>query len=684
MPLRFAGPLLAAVLAARLDAHPGHVHIRPLPQEQVQAAHEEMGRCVGREPGAPARVTAGEPYDLRAAPLSAEERDSWEKLDYRVDEKAGRLLNPDGTPVPRAEVDRLRAPFDAAREEMDANLWTYLMTSGMRLDEKTCAVKDPSGYVFSRLNLHLWQANLKNSYSHAALEDLRTGLAKLAPGAAVPEALNERAALLEKQGLVLPPAVKRALEEGKTAELSAAVDDAYAASTRLFDQGGWRGTLTAASPALRGLTTAAPLPSYAGDPERRLGAALNADIAATLGAHPTGRRLLERFKGKDGKPDMPAVLVVKLSQRPGDGGYGLAGAVASPDGGYIALNFWAVRGSALTSVPEAQRAALAKRLATPEDLQDWLLKHPDQRRAFVRGLDATVLHELTHCWQARRGRFEVEMLRGNAPSISPLEKEHEAYRAEMSYFHDKLKADPAAAVASPEFATYRQAVADYGQYKDGITRTYMENFPGSSDFPTAGALQKERRRISEILGRSAPAERARQALRRIGFAWGDAAMRLDAADYRAREKEFTEVELPRMRREGSAVLMRHFADAGRPAMALAAARLPGSESTKEQRVALLEEALAKLRQPGGDPEARMQDVGHIGGYLMQRESDWPADFGTLQKASFQGAARLYLERADKSSGAERARWLEVAETCAKNASDDALLSQVARRREKAK
>ena len=80
----------------------------------------------------------------------------------------------------------------------------------------------------------------------------------------------------------------------------------------------------------------------------------------------------------------------------------------------------------------------------------------------------------------------------------------------------------------------------------------------------------------------------------------------------------------------------------------------------------------------------MQDAGHVGGYLMEREADWPADFAALQKASFQGAARHYLERADKSSGAERARLLEVAETCAKNASDDALLAQVARRRGKAK
>lgn len=685
MPLRFAGPLLAALLAASAGAHPGHVHFRPLPQDQVKAAQEEMGRCVGREPGAPPRVTQGAPFDLKAAPLAPEERELWEKLDYRVDEKAGRLLNPDGTPVPAAEVDRLRAPFDSAREEMDANLWTYLMTSGLRLDEKTCAVKDPAGNVLSRLALHLWEGNLKNSYRHSALEDLSAGLAKLKPGDAVPASLRERAALLEKQGMGLPPAVKKALQEAATVgDLSSVVDGAYARSTRLFDQGGWYAPLAAAAPTIRGLNTAPLAPTYADDPERRLGAALNADIAAVLGEHPTGRELLERFKSKDGKLDLPAALVLKLSQRPGDAGYGQAGAVASPDGAFVALNFWVARGAALTSVPEAQRAALAKRLATPEALQDWLLKNAVQRREFVRGLDSTFLHELTHAWQARRGRFEVEMLRGNAPSINPLEKEHEAFRAEMRLFHDKLKANPAAAVASPEFTTFQQIVADYGQYKDGITRLYMENFPGSSDFPTAGKLQDERRRISEVIGRSSVAEWGRQTLRRLGFKRGDEAVRVDAEDYRSREKTFTDVELPRIRREASATLVSHFKASDRPALALGAARLRGSESTKADRLDLLDKALAQLRKPGGDPERRVQDISQVGGYLMEREAEWPADFSALQKAGFQDAARLYLGRADKASGAERAHWLEWAEAYAKNAADKDLEAQVARRREKAK
>ncbi|TPW19889.1 MAG: hypothetical protein FD126_2235 [Elusimicrobia bacterium] len=644
-----------------------------------------MGRCVGREPGAPSRVVAGAPYDLKAAPMSREEREAWEKLDYRVDEKAGRLLNPDGTPVPAAEVDRLRAPFDSAREEMDANLWTYLMTSGQRLDENTCAVKDASGNVLSRLALHLWAANLKNSYTHSALEDLRAGLSKLKPGDAVPDSLRERAALLEKQGLALPPAVKKALQEAaKAGDLSGAVDGAYARSTRLFDQGGWRGALSAAAPAIRGVTTAPPAPTYSDDPERRLGAALTADIAAVLGEHPTGRDLLKRFKGKDGKADMPAVLLLKLSQRPGDAGYGMAGAVASVDGAFVALNFWAVRGAALTSVPESERTALAKRLHTPEALQDWLLKNPHRRRDFVRGLDSTFMHELTHCWQARRGRFEVEMLRGNAPSINPLEKEHEAFRGEMRLFHDKLKADPAAAVGSSQFSTFQQVIADYGQYKDGITRLYMENFPGSSDFPTAGGLQAERRRISEVIGRSSLADWGRQALRRLGFARGDEALRRDADDYRSREKDFTDVELPRMRREASEVLVKHFDDAGRPAQALAAARFRGSESTKETRLALFEKAMAQLRRPGGDPERRLQDISQVGGYLMERESDWPADYAGIQAEGFRTVAKLYLERADKTTGVERARWLEFAEAYAKSARDKDLEAQVARRRGKVK
>ncbi|TBR20894.1 hypothetical protein EPO15_11750 [bacterium] len=684
MPLRFAGPLLAALFAASARAHPGHVHLRPLPQEQVQAAQQDMGRCVGREPGAPARVAAGEPYDLKKSPLAAEERAAWEKLDYRADEKAGRLLNPDGSPVPAAEVERLRAPFDAAKEELDANLWAWLVTSGYRLDEKACRFKDPSGAPFTRLAGLTFALEMKKAFEHSALEDLRAGLSKLKPGDPVPDGLRERAALLEKQGLALPPAVKKALQgAAKAGDVTGPADDAYAASTRLFDQAGWHGALSAASPAIRGLTEAAKLPTYADDPERRLGAALTGDIAAVLGETPSGRELLGRFKDKSGKPDMPAVLMLKLSQRAGDAGYGQAGAVASPDGGHLTLNFWAVRGAALTAVPEAERKALAKRLSTPEALGDWLLAHPEARRAFVREVDTTVFHELTHCWQARRGRFEVEMLRGNAPQVNPLEKEHEAYRAQLMYFHDKLKADPAGAIASPEFQTYQALLADYGQYKESITRTYMTTFPGSSDFKTAAELQKERRRISERLGRSDWAEWGRQALRRVGFQWGDAALRSAAEDSRAREQAFEAADLPRMRREGTGVLVGHFAK-DRPAFALAAARMRGAETTKEQRVALFEQAVAELRKPGGDAERRAQDMGHLAGYLNERETDGPADFSALQRKVYTDAANLYLARADKAEGAERARWVEWAEAYAKGADDKALLADIARRREKAK
>lgn len=681
MPLRFAGPLLAAFLAAPLDAHPGHHHLRPPAQSAVAEAQEELGRCAGAEPGAPPRVIDGAPFELKEGALSAEERQLFVSLDYRIDEKAGRLLNPDGTPVAGGEVERLRAPFDASREKLGANQWSWMMTSGVRLDEKTCAFKDTAG-TFSRLKTLSWEMTLRRSMEHSALEDLRSQLSKLKPGDPLPDGVHERAALMEKQGLLLPPAVKKALQEASTAgKLVTSVDAAYADSTRFFDQGGWSGTLGAAVPALRGALPAQETPTYVGDPERKLGEALNGDIRTVLGEHPTGRELLTRFKDSKGKPDLPPVLVVKMSQRPGEGGYGNAAAVAFPDGSFIALNYWYTREAALANAPPAERAALAKKLMTPEAMQDWLLANPTARQNLVRTLDGTLLHELVHAWQGRRGRFEVEMLRGNTPQVNPLEKEHEAYRTEMLYFHDKLLKDPATAVNAPEFATYQSLIADYGQYKDAITRLYMTTFPGSSDYKTAADLQVERRRVSARLGLDGWLESGRQALRRVGFEWGDASMRNALNDSQAREKAFEEAHLPALRREGSEALVAHFDKTGHPALALGAARLKGSTATKERRIQLFEKALAELRRPGGDVTLRAQAVGQLAGYLMERETDGPADFTALQTGIYSEAAKDYMGRADAApSVAEKALWLERAEAYAKAAKDEKLLRAVARRR----
>ncbi len=155
-----------------------------------------------------------------------------------------------------------------------------------------------------------------------------------------------------------------------------------------------------------------------------------------------GRELLGRFKDAKGRPDLPKLTVLKMSQRPGDAGYGGAAAVYDESSRTVILSHWHVVRQILAGVPAAEREKLGARLSDSRALAEYLRAHPAQRTAVANRVDVTLFHELTHAWQYRRQSLAVESIRGNAPSGIILAREHEAFFGGNRYFHEKLMCIP--------------------------------------------------------------------------------------------------------------------------------------------------------------------------------------------------------------------------------------------------
>lgn len=601
MPLyRLLPALLLCLWALTTWAEPG-------PQPAV-----DPGACVGQAapPPAPAKTP---PYDLARAPMPVEEEQYWRLLGYRLDAKRSRLLTPAGEAVSEPEVAFTRQPFDARSESLDAETWIALQGDGFRLDEVTCHFQQ-KGRPASRLEVRLFRFLVGQGKELAAVESLRAALGAAAPGQRIPPEILAKLQQMKAAQLRLPPGLEAKLTAAANVrEALAAVDQAHEASARFWDaQTGLGLRLKAALPVVTGWTTAEKPAAYAGEAEARVGKLLNSDVQSLLAQYAPGAELMARFKGRDGKTRLPAVRILKLSQRPGDAGYGNAGAAYDPQSDSVTLNYWYVVRYAVGAAPEAERARLAKDFADPARLSAYLAQHPGVRRSFLQSCDQDLFHELIHAWQSRRTKLDVEMLRGNLPAMNPLEKEHEAFREESRYLHAKLMKAPAEAMKSPWLDSYLALLGSYDEFREGITRQYMSTFGGSLDAPTMEQIQKARRGLARRLGSRSAADWAQQALKLVGLGRGDEALREFRTDQDARSREFVQKQWPKMRGEGYPALLREFQRAGRLDKALLVARLPGAASA-EQRQAIQ-----------GELERRMKD-GPAAGRMpfMERMEAWP-------------------------------------------------------------
>lgn len=688
MPLSRLALFLYCLLAALpAGAHSGlgiHFHVLAAGSGGVDGYTVEMGSCAGKaKPAAP--VPSGGPaFDIKTAPWLKDWKQNLGLAGYTLDEKTSHMLDPQGKPLTEAQAAHLFTPFEAASETLGALEWVSLTLDGARLDEATCRLMRSTSTAVSHIEVILLSRMSRLQLEHAALESLRVQLRGLDPASPLPSGVLAKVQQVQGAGVTLPEGVRKLLEGGtvKVGALASQVEKDYAASTRFWDgQKTLEAFKSGAEPVVPGKNEPARPGTYVGDVEAKLGKSFSADLLAHFGESPAGRDLLEHFKDKKGAVQLPDFMLLKLSQKASDPGYGLAAAVQNPANGSIIINHWYAAQVALELAPEAERKKLSADFSDTGKLTRYLLDHPKARDAVVERIDVVLYHEMIHSWQNRRSNYDVEMMRGNLPGANPLSKEHEAYREEFRYFHEKLMKDPAGMSKDPLFPQYLSMLKDYDGFREDITRLYMSNFAGSSDYKTLGQIQEERRGMAQKLMGDGLYARTIQTLKLVGLSFGDKALKENQDDAQKREAEFTGKVLPELRSEGYDKLASHFTATGRPDQALSL--LTTAMATAMPSPALLkayDASVAYLRgtrlpgmagklfvsKPSEDElDRRLKTCAAVVAYLEKTKEPLPADLAEIQARDYRLAAEFYLARAEKTKDpALRANALEWAEAYA--------------------
>lgn len=679
--------VMAALLGGSAHAHGGkgqHVHVMPAGSAGSDV-DLDAGICSGTHRPAPAPVLSGPPFDLKKTHVDPAWRPTWENAGFKFDDGAGRILRPDGKPLPDGEYRRLSAPFDAAAEPMEPMLWIGLMTQGVRLDEKTCLFHEAgNATAVSRLEIAGIIPDQAKSLEFAALANLRAALAALPGNRPIPADVAARLKAAHAAGMKLPKTVLAAIAKGAPArELLAGTDASYASLTRFFDaQRDNKSLAMGALPVVPGYNEPPRPRALVGPIEERLAAAMSKDLEARFATHEAGREMLERFRDKNGVVRLPVVRVLKLSQRPDDPGYGKAAAVQDPSNGSVIVNHWYAARVAVAAAPPAKRAGLSAEYADPAKLNAQMLKDPVLRRKVLNGIEIMVAHEFVHAWQNRRGNYDVEMMRGNIPSANPLEKEHEAYREQYRYFHSLLKAHPGDAVASGEIPTYRAVLSDYEGYRTGIAQAYTGTFAGTSDFKTVKRAQEDRRSLARRLQGESPSEWVRQGLKLVGLGYGDKAMAEAMTEDARRDKLFRERELPRMQAESGGLIPKAYEGAGRSDLALAYT-VQNWTSRKPDADRYLDQTVAHLATPSDPLWDRVNAIGAVDAYVRLSGTPAPRTLDAVKRRDFVLMADEWLDKAAKARVTlERKQALAHAQSFADAIKDAALLARVNAARKK--
>jgi len=372
---------------------------------------------------------------------------------------------------PPAAADWRKSDLPDAMKDALRGEGLRLEDDGRVLDGRTRAALTPDQLAAALARIGLTTQRL-------ALERLSLLLAK------DPLSPEDRAAAEALKG-DLPPDVAAALDaRAGLADLRRATGEGLARVAAYFDGARTLDERRAnALPVRAGPPGArAPLP-YFDESERRLGDALRAAAARTLDADPFGRRIVARLNGRDGRPDLPPIVVEDLS-----------GEAAAYD--YRRRALVVDRASLIASVagrvPAMDRTAVVKSLGARGALIGYLNAHPDAVAAFAAENDALLAHELTHAWQDRREPVMQEMARGNLPEALLVEYEREAWTTKNLYISSRLARDPAAKLDGEELRDFEAMADDYGAWAAALRARYQDAAVNAMDVPTAAALQRAR------------------------------------------------------------------------------------------------------------------------------------------------------------------------------------------------
>ncbi len=514
--------------------------------------------------------------DFKKAPVLAEVRAQLEFVGWRFDDKSGRVLDTQSQPLSEERYAAYRQPCDFFRTEIPDGDRAALTYGGHRFEEETGHILAPqTKKPLSRLDVEQYRKYMLLNNKHVILERLSHLLAAQDP--AKPLSADARArvkALTDFEKAALPPALAKALESPRTlaGALKGQAERAYLDSTRFFDgQGTLSDKAKADLPVWAGGGDGRQKPNFFDDTEKRLGEALRDAVAAHLAKDPVGRDLLSHFKGKDGKPELPPFLILKIGPN--------AGAVYNITDRTVIFNQqYMVEGLLANKPPEAAEG-LRQELSDPKKFARYLLAHPKAQEDFLVLNDVAVFHELIHARQDRRDRLMGELNRGNTPSAIYIEYEQEAFLQQNRYVHSKVLRGEA--VTPKELDNYRQMLGDFSRWKDGIKQTYTELWPqAAATIGTAQALQKERIGAARrLMGESLHSAMV-QTLKLIGYEQGSQAMAQAQKGSQARLAAFKKDEYPAMKKQAARPLAERF---------LALAR---GEKNRVQKIALLDSAAA--------------------------------------------------------------------------------------------
>lgn len=670
--------LLAASAAACPFGYPGHTHASAARAAQAGAPERPLpaGRCGGGSPAA-AAPQGGKPLDLRVHPIPADDMPAWQVLGYRA--AGGRLLDTTGAPLTEEGLRFLESPWDAASEKLALAVWNSLMMDGYRLDERTCRVNGPDSKPITRVTVKYAKAIMVNGLAQISLERLLATIRTLPPEAPVPVKVRAMAQQMAAAGAPLPPEVRAVLDRpGATvAMLRGPATASYQGLQRFFDGMAPLGdTMGLAVPATGG--AAARRSPYRNSAEQEFGRALQGAFRAELARNPVGADLLTRFD-RDRRNGAPNLLVLKLNQRPEDT---TQGAVYDQSHDTMIINHWTVADVVRRRTPPAKRASVEPLLSDPAKLMAFVTKDPELMKALIQEIDVEYFHELLHANQSRRTRIDDEAVRGNAPPANPIDKEREAHREHCRYLLSKASYDPAAVNASRWRNYCVGMLRDPDAFQDEVTRSYLSTFAGNATGPEFLQMQEVRRAAA-----AAPApdwvQAGRQALRRLGLGYGDAAIADFNRDVRSRSAAFN-AKIGAFR-DHTAALMAD-GSRGAPDLALQYLALDPKWTASPKSAPIVASAERWVTANKTDPakladRLAVEDLASV--WLRDHKKPASAELLAIIGKDYRAAAAGYVQTAKGlPRGPNREKAFDLAEAYAAAVHDQALVAQIRAERRK--
>jgi hypothetical protein len=371
--------------------------------------------------------------------------------------------------LPSAASEPTAVQADWRRAAIDARAKAALTGLGWRFEDDGLALDPRTKAPASKAVLDKALLDLRQNARRAALE-----VANLMLTSGKPLSTLDRKKI-ERLSEELPAGLAAAmLAPGSDAAKVRAMAEADLSRTAAYFDGNrtMAERRVSAQPVRAGAPSArASLPYYT-PREQSVGEKIRVAAESEIGRDPFGRTVLTRLNGKNGKPDLPPILIEDL--------HGTAVAQYDFRRGAIVLDRGEVLSSVAATAPPSQASALRASLSTHASLLAYLESHPEAVDSIVRDNDAALVHELTHAWQDRRDPIFREMARGNIPDTQPLEYEEEAYTTKNLYLHSKLKNAPASVKMDMELADYMDMMRDPGLWRSELTGSLNEKSPSSA------------------------------------------------------------------------------------------------------------------------------------------------------------------------------------------------------------